>query len=67
MKKKKKQAKSKPEIIEPVIYTPPDAEMNYSNKNSPPPKTKYEKHRSSFKRKEVRDLTKGKYGRDKDD
>jgi len=65
MKKSKK--KSKSEGAEPVVYSPPDAEMNYSNVNSPPPRTDYERRRSSFKRKEVRDLTKGKYGRNKDE
>ena len=43
-------------------FIPEDAGMNYTNTNSPPPRTEYEKRRKSFGRKEVKDLTKGKYG-----
>jgi len=48
---------------EPVVFVPLDAELNFSNVSGAPPKTEYEKRRKTFSRKEVRDLTKGKYGR----
>lgn len=47
------------------IYAPPDADLNFSNTDSPPPKTEYERRKKTFNRKEVKNLTKGKYGRDK--
>lgn len=59
----KSKPKNKPKI-ETVAYIPEDAEMNYTNSNGAPPKTEYEKRRKIFRRKEVKDLTKGKYGRD---
>lgn len=46
-----------------VAYINPDAEMNYTNKSFPPPKTQYEKKRETFKKEKVKDLTKGKYGK----
>ena len=49
----------------PTVYLPPDAELNFSNTDSTPPKTEYEKRRKEFRRQEVKDLTKGKYGRDR--
>jgi hypothetical protein len=53
--------KKKKEIIG---YIPPDAGLNFTNQVTDPPKTQYEKRRETFKIEKVKDLTKGKYGRD---
>ena len=57
-----KNSKSKKES---TAFIPEDAGMNYTNIDSPPPRTQYEKRQAKFKKEAVKDLTKGKYGRDK--
>jgi hypothetical protein len=50
-----------------IVYIPPDADPNFTNQPSEPPRTKYERRKYSLNRREVKDLTKGKYGREQDD
>lgn len=51
-------------ILKPLAYVPDNAELNFSNQQSKPPKTKYEKRKKTFTRDKVNKLVKGKYGRD---
>jgi len=44
-------------------HVPLNANPNYGNRNSPPPKTDYENRRFICRREEVNKVTKGKYGR----
>jgi len=47
----------------PVAYVPENADLNFSAQSNKPPKTKYEKRKVVFGKEEVKNLTKGKYGR----
>ena len=48
----------------PVVYIPPNAQINIESTNMESPKTKYERHRVTFDRNAVKKLTKGEYGQD---
>jgi len=51
----------------PKVYVPPNAKINCGNNDLEPPKTEYERTKQICRRKEVKELTKGKYGRDDSD
>ena len=46
-----------------LAYIPPDARINSGTEDAPPPKTEYDKRKKLLRREEVKNLTKGNYGR----
>lgn len=55
--------KNKEPSINPKVYTPPNADLNYGNGDADVPKTEYENRKYVYRRKDVKNLTKGKYGK----
>ena len=51
----------------PIVYVPPDAEINTEVQPLAPPKTRYEKSRAVIERNQVKKIIKGKYGQPEKD
>ena len=51
----------------PIVYIPPDAEINIEPKPLSPPKTRYEKNKVVFQREKVKKIIKGIYGQPEKD
>jgi len=44
-------------------YLPPDAKINFTEKSMSEPEVEYEKTKQAFNLEEVKELTKGQYGK----
>ena len=55
---------SSPKDSKPVVYFPPDAQLNFEPSPAEPPKTQYENRRASFDIESVKKVVKGNYGKE---
>jgi hypothetical protein len=55
---------SPPKDSKPVVYLPPDAQLNFESMPADPPETQYENRRVTFDKEAVKKVVKGDYGKE---
>lgn len=55
---------SPPKDSKPVVYFPPDAQLNFDSMPADPPETQYENRRVTFDKEAVKKVVKGDYGKE---
>jgi len=53
-----------PKDSKPVVYFPPDAQLNFESTPAEPPETQYENRRVTFDIEVVKKVVKGNYGKE---